>query len=83
MKKFLMFDVLIAPWMIRILYWILQLAIIVVSLTGGRIFNFQLGNGEILLIFVIGSLLLRLVAETLIVWFKIAENTQQMKKEEN
>lgn len=89
MKKFLMFDFLITPWIIRIIYWLLQVIIIFASfriLTGGNaeIFGGYInGLGGGLLVLIVGSLALRLITELLIIWFKIAENTQYLKKEDN
>lgn len=87
MKKFLMFDFLITPWIIRIIYWVLQVIIFFGSLriiTGGNaeIFgSYVNGLGGGLLFLIVGSLALRLISELLIIWFKIAENTQNLTKE--
>lgn len=94
MKKFLMFDVLISPWIIRVLYWILQIAIIVsgliliftdhgVGYENIRIFSFILLGplakfGGIGLI-IVGSIYLRLLFELFLVLFKIFENSNQIK----
>lgn len=79
-----MFDLLIAPWIIRILYWITQLYVI---LLGFMVFfnpdfiNFYGLKGPFggLLIIVVGSLHLRLFFEILMVLFKICDNTNQLK----
>lgn len=84
-----MFDFLITPWLIRIIYWLLQLALVIGSLkviTGGnaKIFGSTI-NGFMggLGLLILGSLAIRLITELLIVWFKIAENTQYLKKGDN
>lgn len=84
-----MFDFLITPWIIRIIYWILQVIILLGSIkimTGGNaeIFgSYVNGLGGGLLFLVVGSLVLRLISELLLIGFKIAENTQNLKKEDN
>lgn len=88
-----MFDVLISPWIIRILYWILQIAIIV----GGLILIFTDYGSYPEIIFatmifigpfakfggigliIIGSIYLRLLFELFLVLFKIFDNSNQIK----
>lgn len=84
-----MFDFLITPWLIRIIYWLLQVIIVFASLkilTGGNanIFGSYI-NGLLggLFFLIVGSLVLRLITELLIIGFKIAENTQYLKKDDN
>ena len=93
MKKFLMFDILITPWIIRVIYWILQVVIIIFGIF--MIFN---NNFEIIMEYyyllnmigpfayfgwfgfiIIGSIYLRLVFELIMVVFKISENSSQIK----
>lgn len=84
-----MFDFFITPWLIRIIYWLLQLIIVVASLqivTGGNanILGFDINGLEGGLLFLIASsLALRLITELLISGFKIVENTQYLKTEDN
>lgn len=87
--QFLLFDFLITTWIVRIVYWLGELSIIVIcfstmfvegdlnrAIIGDDDPNFFLG----LLILVFGSLILRLLTESMIVLFKISENTSQLKK---
>lgn len=100
MKKYLMFDLLVTPWIIRILYLVGQLLIIVWGFTsmtyaqflGGpsadkpdihQVHSNSIFGGGVLsgfLIIILGSLALRLFFEILMVQFKIAENTSQLKE---
>lgn len=78
-----MFDYMVTPWIIRILYWIMQISIIIF----GFVIMFSGGNSELglsgfgggLLIIIVGTLIIRLFFEMLMVQFKISENTSQMK----
>jgi hypothetical protein len=84
MKKFLMFDLMITPWIIRILYWILQIAVIIGGLytmgSGNRV-GFGMGGAVGGLIMIIGgTLVLRLFFEMMMVMFKISENTSKLKE---
>ena len=88
-KQFLMFDFLITTWIVRIGYWLGQALIILIALAtmffGGELNGIILGdNGPNLLIgllfLIVGSLLIRLFSEGIIVLFKISENTSQLKK---
>ena len=84
-----MFDFFITPWLIRIIYWISQILLVVASLkifTGGNLGFFgSYINGFVggLLFLIVGSLLLRLLTELLIVVFKLVENTQYLKKNDD
>lgn len=95
--KFLMFDSMITPWIIRILYWVGQVLIIVTGLVsmanvrgGGGYYSGYGGGGLFgglsmgplggLLYIILGTLLLRLFFEILMVQFKICENTSQLKE---
>lgn len=94
MKKFLMFDLMITPWIIRILYWISQTGIILTSiitffrspdpyrsyLQSGFERMFNGGPLSALLILIFGSLVSRLFYEVLMVLFKISENTSDLKE---
>jgi len=85
MKKFLMFDLMITPWIIRILYWVLQIAVIIGGLyTMGSSHGYGgFGMGGVLggLIMIIGgTLVLRLFFEMMMVMFKISENTSKLKE---
>ncbi len=85
MKKFLMFDMMITPWIIRILYWILQVVVIIGGFyTMGSSHGYGgLGMGGVLggLIMIIGgTLVLRLFFEMMMVMFKISENTSRLKE---
>jgi hypothetical protein len=87
-KKFLLFDFLITPWLVRIVYWLLQILIIILSyriISGGnaKVFgtNFDGTIGGFLFL-IICSIILRLITELMIISFKIAENTQYLKKQE-
>ncbi len=84
MKNFLMFDLMITPWIIRILYWILQIVVII----GGL---YTMGSGERavfgpsgavggLIMIIGGTLVLRLFFEMMMVMFKISENTSKLKE---
>ena len=87
-KEYLMFDKLLTTWIVRVVYWIGQVAIVRISIqtmffdsefnlliTGDDDPIFILG----LLILIFGSLILRLVTESIIVLFKIYENTEKIK----
>ena len=89
-KKFLMFDFLITTWIVRIGYWLGQALIIILAVAtmffGGELNGIIIGdNGPNFLIglltLVIGSLLIRLFSEGIIILFKISENTSQLKKD--
>ena len=86
LKEFLLFNFLITPWLIRIIYWILQLLIIFLSIKiifgEVLILDFYLISGflEGILFLIFGSLFLRLSTESLIIFFKISENIQELKK---
>jgi hypothetical protein len=96
MKKFLMFDLMITPWIIRILYAINQVIIIIVGLFiffksannysgyNGYSNSHSLfdGGGPLygLLVIIGGSLVSRLFFEMLMVMFKISENTSELKE---
>jgi len=76
---------MITPWIIRILYWILQVILIILGLMAtfgvGLMDEFRdwgaLGG---ILIIICGTLVLRLFFEMLLVQFKISENTSQLKE---
>lgn len=88
MKKFLMFDFLITPWLVRILYWVMQVIIIIKALDimtsqstyifGDRIDN--VASGWIIIIF--GSAILRLITEIMILGFRIAKDIELLKKDD-
>jgi succinate-acetate transporter protein len=86
MKKFLMFDLMITPWIIRILYWVMQIGIIfggLFMMFAGNEFgrygqNMGIASGLALIVF--GSLMLRLFFELIMVQFKISENTSELKE---
>jgi len=84
MKKFLMFDLMLTPWIVRILYWLMQLGIIIVGiLTMAEITDFDFADSALLtglIIIVGGSLGLRMFFEGIIVIFKICENTSELKE---
>jgi hypothetical protein len=84
MKKFLMFDLMITPWIIRILYWIMQIGIILGGLyTMGSGASLGFGKGGAiggLIMLVGGTLVLRLFFEMMMVMFKISENTSKLKE---
>jgi len=81
-KKFLMFDFMLTPWIIRVLYAILQFALIVISLLS-MIFRdyYTLGFDfkSSLALLVGGTIVLRVFFEVLMVQFKVAENTSEIK----
>lgn len=87
MKNFLMFDFMISPWIIRILYFLAQLYILFLvffaivdpeEFSMAPIFTRSLLTNFIILIIL--SLATRLFFELLMVQFKIAENTSQLKE---
>lgn len=85
MKKFLLFDFLVTTWVIRLIYWILQSAIIVFSIAAmsgsfenTNLFSNYSGIGPGIFILIFGSLSFRLIMEILIVPFKITENLQNL-----
>ena len=87
-KEYLMFDQLLTTWIVRVVYWIGQVAIVIVSIMAMFIesdFNYLIiGDDDPifilgLLILIFGSLILRLVTESIIVLFKICENTEKIK----
>jgi hypothetical protein len=84
MKKFLMFDLMISPWIIRILYWLAQLGVIIAGiLTIFDVTDLDFVDSTFLaglIIIVGGSLVLRLLFEGIIILFKICENTSQLKE---
>lgn len=84
MKKFLMFDLMITPWIIRILYWILQVVVIIAGLysmfSGARVGYGMGGFAGGLIMIIGGSLVLRMYLELMIVLFKISENTSKLKE---
>ncbi len=87
-KRFFMFDFLITPWIIRIIYWLLQIIIVIgsfgIMIGYNNIFSYYLyGFMGGLIFLIVGSLVLRLITELLIIVFKIAENTEYLKKEDN
>jgi len=81
-----MFDFMITPWIIRILYWILQIIVIVLGLIQSfyqGLFDEFLRHANVLgglLFIIIGTLVLRLFFEMLMVQFKISENTSKLKE---
>lgn len=80
-----MFDLMITPWIIRILYWVLQIAVIIGGLyTMGSSHAYGgFGMGGVLggLIMIIGgTLVLRLFFEMMMVMFIISENTSKLKE---
>lgn len=81
--KYFMFDTMITPWLIRVLYFLAQIVVIIVSFAGAIGGNdlFGMGNGIIFAIFflLIASLIVRLIFELIMVQFKISENTSQLK----
>jgi len=84
MKKFLMLDIMISPWIIRVLYWIAQAGVLVIGLIGlfTGDYDFTLGTGANLvglLVIILGTALCRLVFELFMVQFKICENTEEIK----
>ena len=85
MSDFLMFNKLITTWLVRIVYWIMQIVIFYVSIMAMFVetnFNYKtIGDDDPnflsgLLILILGSLILRIVTESIIVIFKICENTK-------
>jgi len=81
-KKLFMFEFMITPKVIRVLYVAAQLAIIVITIE--KIFNdtdfFGIGNGIIpgLLFFGISSVLIRLLTGLLMMLYRISTNTDQL-----
>ncbi len=76
---------MITPWIIRILYWILQVILIILGLMAtfgvGLMDEFRdWGDWGGILIIICGTLVLRLFFEMLLVQFKISENTSQLKE---
>jgi hypothetical protein len=85
-KNFLMIDSLITPHVLRVIYWILQLVILIVSLiaifSGNSSPAFKgmpSGAAGGILLLIVGSLLLRIYIELLIVIFRIAEDLRELR----
>jgi hypothetical protein len=82
-----MFDFMITPWIIRILYWVTQIFVLIFGLaaiiTGDHDFRITREiDAEVtgILVLVVGSLALRLFFEMSMVRFKIFENTKQIRR---
>ena len=79
-----MFDLMITPWIIRILYWLMQTGIILGGLyTMGSGASLGFGKGGAiggLIMLICGTLVLRLFFEMMMVMFKISENTSKLKE---
>jgi len=76
MNELLKFDTMITPKIISIAYYLLLLAVLIcgiLSIFGGQ---FLVGIGTL----VFGSLLVRIYCELLIVFFKMNEALQELRK---
>lgn len=72
---------MLMPWIIRILYALLQFAVIVIGFLSLilREYYLDMGFWGAIAFLIFGTLLLRLIFEMLMVQFKIAENTSELK----
>jgi hypothetical protein len=78
-RKFLYFDEMITPTLIRIGYW---LSLVVVLFAGlGRAFDGGIGNFISGLVFIVaGAIIVRVLAELVILAFKIQEDIETVAK---
>lgn len=81
-KKLLMFETLVSSWIIRVLYWILQ----GLMTLGALVLMFQFLSRGIFLqsllvpvAYIVQTLVLRLVFESIIVYFRNAENIEAIR----
>lgn len=90
LKNFLSFDKMITPTIVSVLYWLLLLVVLfsslgamffVISPYGGSSFGFSFG-GFIrgIIIFVIGTLSVRIYCEIIMIFFKIHETLKNIEK---
>lgn len=86
-----MFDLLITPWIIRVVYWIAQVLLliigVVVAVSPGLSYEYGLydflgSSGPVIgvSIILLGTIYLRLIFEFFIVIFKISENSSDIKE---
>lgn len=76
-RQILFFDEMLTPKLIRLAYWLGLLAVVWVTL-GDLFSNGFLGFFETIVRFVIGAIAVRVVAELVMVLFKLHENSSQI-----
>ena len=82
MRDFMAFRRMIAPILIQIVYWILNVGVVVGTLATALYVGEDIGAAAVLavpVVIIIGFLLVRIVAEPLILFFRISETTTDIR----